>query len=172
MEEEQHILQIERQAFPRSDRPLRSVLGWELRRLRANHISWMVASLALLFFLTLIWLKHSWVNRKGDLTIPILGSTSLGLVYEITLILMLMLGLFLPFVAAEAVARDYKQRTHELLMTTTLPSWAYVWGRYLARLLISLALAFVMLVALLLMNLILHLTLADYPAPALGVVLL
>lgn len=172
MEQEHHILQVQRQAFLRSDRPLRSVLGWELRRLRANRLSWVVASLALLFFLSLIWLKHSWLNRKGDLTIPILGSTSLGLVYEITLILMLMLGMFLPFVAAEAVARDYKQRMHELLITTTLPTWAYVWGRYLARLLVSLALAFAMLVALLLMNLILHLTLAEYPGLKLGSVLL
>jgi ABC-type transport system involved in multi-copper enzyme maturation permease subunit len=57
-------------------------------------------------------------------------------------------------------------------MTTALPSRAYVWGRYLMGLLISLSLAILVLLAILGMGLLLHLTIASYPAPVVGTVLL
>ena len=64
------------------------------------------------------------------------------------------------------------RRTHELLMTTALPTWAYVWGRYLAGLVMSLALALLLLASILGMGGLLHLTVADYPLPQIGAVLL
>jgi hypothetical protein len=57
-------------------------------------------------------------------------------------------------------------------MTTTLPIWAYVWGRYLVGLLISLGLTLLMLAAILVMGVVLHLTIAAYPWPSMGAVLL
>jgi hypothetical protein len=53
-------------------------------------------------------------------------------------------------------------------MSTRVPSWAYVLGRYLTGLLISLGLAVLMLGAILGMGFLLHLTIADYPAPVIG----
>jgi hypothetical protein len=50
-------------------------------------------------------------------------------------------------------------------MSTRLPNWAYIWGRYLVGLLISLGLAVLMLIAILGMGYLLHLTVADYPLP-------
>src|SRR5260370_41460217 len=57
------------------------------------------------------------------------------------------LGMFLPFLNVDGVARDLKRRTHELLMTTAIPSWAYVWGRFLSGLLLSLGVACLVLLA-------------------------
>jgi ABC-type transport system involved in multi-copper enzyme maturation permease subunit len=85
---------------------------------------------------------------------------------------LMLLGLLLPFVNADGVTRDLHRHTHELLMATALPTWAYVWGRYLAGLVMSLGLALLLLAALLGMGLFLHLTIADYPAPEIGTVLL
>jgi hypothetical protein len=56
-------------------------------------------------------------------------------------------GLFVPFAATEGVARDLARRTHELLMTTPVPTWAFVLGRYLSSILLSLALAVLLLLA-------------------------
>ena len=57
-------------------------------------------------------------------------------------------------------------------MTTPLPTWAYVWGRYLVGLLMSLGLAVLLLAALLGMGEVLHQTNAAYPSPQVGAVLL
>ena len=84
----------------------------------------------------------------------------------------MLLGLLPPFVNADGVTRDLHRHTHELLLATALPTWAYVWGRYLAGLVMSLGLALLLLAALLGMGLFLHLTIADYPAPEIGTVLL
>jgi ABC-type transport system involved in multi-copper enzyme maturation permease subunit len=86
---------------------------------------------------------------------------------------LLLLGLLLPFINAEGVTRDLTRRTHELLMTTALPSWAYVWGRYLIGLLMSLGLAVLLLAAYLALGLGWHLINPDYPGPEMeGIVLL
>jgi hypothetical protein len=57
-------------------------------------------------------------------------------------------------------------------VTTSVPTWAYVWGRYLAALATSLGLALLLLLALIAMGEILHLAIADYPAPVIGGTLL
>jgi hypothetical protein len=59
-----------------------------------------------------------------------------------------------------------------MLMTTALPTWAYVWGRYLIGLAMSLGLAGLLLVAILAMGWILHLTIPLYPLPQIGAMLL
>jgi ABC-type transport system involved in multi-copper enzyme maturation permease subunit len=95
-----------------------------------------------------------------------------GLVSQLPSGLLVMLCLVLPFVNADGVSRDLSRRTHELLMTTPLPNWAYVWGRYLVGLLMSLGLALLLLAAILGLGLLFHLTGTDYPSPEIGPVLL
>jgi hypothetical protein len=56
-------------------------------------------------------------------------------------------------------------------MATVTPSWAYVWGRYLVGLLMSLGLATLLLAAILGVGAALHLTVAGYPTPELGAAL-
>ena len=77
----------------------------------------------------------------------------------------MLLGMLLPFVNADGVTRDRSRRTHELLLATALPTWVYVWGRYLAGLLLSLGLSLLMLTALLGMGWLWHLTVPNYPMP-------
>jgi ABC-type transport system involved in multi-copper enzyme maturation permease subunit len=60
---------------------------------------------------------------------------------------MLLFGLFLPFVTTDGVARDLNRRTHELLMASALPTGAYMWGRYLAGIVLSLSMADLLLLA-------------------------
>jgi len=99
------------------------------------------------------------------------GTSAGGLLRTLPTVLVV-LALLLPFVTADGVTRDLSRRTHELLMTTALPSWAYVWGRYLAGLVMSLGLALLLLASILGMGWLLHLTVTDYPAPEIGTVLL
>src|SRR5205085_952661 len=76
-----------------------------------------------------------------------------------------LLALLLPLVSSSGVAHDLKHRTHELLMTTTVPTWAYIVGRYLFYLLASVCLTLLMLVAVLCMGLVYHLIERNYLAP-------
>jgi ABC-type transport system involved in multi-copper enzyme maturation permease subunit len=99
------------------------------------------------------------------------GTSAWGLLETLPLALLLLV-LLLPFVTADGVTRDLNRRTHELLMTTALPTWAYVWGRYLIGLLMSLGLALLLLAAILGMGLLLHLTIPAYPLPLASNVLL
>jgi ABC-type transport system involved in multi-copper enzyme maturation permease subunit len=84
--------------------------------------------------------------------------------------LLLVLGLFIPFIAAEGVARDLKRRTHEMLMSTQVPTWAYVLGRYAAVLVVTLSLALLLLGATLTVATALNVWLG-YPAPNLAAIL-
>src|SRR5260370_34701276 len=76
---------------------------------------------------------------------------------------LMLLGMLLPFVNADGVTRDLSRRTHELLMATALPTWAYVWGRYLAGLVMSLGLAGLVLTSILGVGWAFHLTHTRYP---------
>jgi ABC-type transport system involved in multi-copper enzyme maturation permease subunit len=160
-------------------RLLLSVMAWELRRFCASRLFWLQA---LGFFCFLLFL--TWAMRMPDqFTIGIggpnspmfygfvAGTSAWGLLETLPFALLL-LGLLLPFVTADGVTRDLHRRTHELLMTTALPSWAYVWGRYLVSLLLALGLALLSLAAILGMGLLLHLTTPAYPLPPTGAVLL
>jgi ABC-type transport system involved in multi-copper enzyme maturation permease subunit len=129
------------------------VLSWELRRVLASRATWGVAALILgVCFLSLRvssqsldWFLECCPQRpEADLLAS--WTTLWGLASVIPGPL-LIFGLFVPFVTTEGVARDLKRRTHELLMATPLPTWAYVSGRYLANILLCLGLAVLLLLA-------------------------
>jgi ABC-type transport system involved in multi-copper enzyme maturation permease subunit len=157
--------------------PLARVMAWELRRFGANRMFWLQA---LAFFSLLLLI--TWATRApdqfdfringGSINGFVAGTSALGLLHNLPTFLTLLV-LLLPFIAADGVARDLQRRTYELIMTTALPIWAYVWGRYLVGLLMSLGLAVLMLAAILGMGLLLHLTVPEYPLPSInGAVLL
>jgi ABC-type transport system involved in multi-copper enzyme maturation permease subunit len=162
-------------------RPLLSVMTWELRRFCASRLFWLQALGFFCFSLFLTWALHAPENfgvgvvSKGgsgnSLSGFVAGTSAWGLLHTLPTSLVVLV-LLLPFVTVDGVTRDLQRRTHELLMTTALPTWAYVWGRYLMGLVMSLALALLFLVAILGMGLLLHLTVTDYPAPEIGTVLL
>jgi ABC-type transport system involved in multi-copper enzyme maturation permease subunit len=117
------------------------------------------------FFLFLTWvsgttIQISYRNFSGLMA----GTSAHGLLLTLPTVLLLLV-LLLPFVTADGVTRDLHRRTYELLLTTALPTRAYVWGRYLVCLVMSLGLAVLLLCATLLMGWLLHLTVPLYPAP-------
>jgi ABC-type transport system involved in multi-copper enzyme maturation permease subunit len=152
-----------------------AVIAWELRRLRANRMSWALGAAVFVFCLGLTALKHSWgrpvVDGVTGESIEILGTTAVGLPYLMISGLLTLFALFLPFVATEAVARDYQVGLHELLMTTPVSSAAYVWGRYLACLSVSLVLDLALLLAVVVMGVVLHVGQQIYPVPDIGLAL-
>jgi ABC-type transport system involved in multi-copper enzyme maturation permease subunit len=157
---------------------LLSVLTWELRRFLASRLFWIQALCFYVLILFMVWAtqvaKQAPVSPPNGFTFvaTVAGSSTWGLLLTLQAGLLVLPGLLLPFVNADGVTRDVQRRTHELLMTTALPSWAYIWGRYLTGLLVSLGLAVLMLVGILTMDLVLHLTISTYPLPAIGNVLL
>ena len=156
--------------------PLLNVLIWELRRFRASRLFWFQALGFFCFLLFLTWVLHAskgytTVSNNVQISAFVAGTSAGGLLHTLPTVL-LVLVLFLPFVTADGVTRDLSRRTHELLMTTAVPTWAYVWGRYLAGLVMSLGLALLLLAALMGMGGLLHLTASTYPLPQIGAVLL
>lgn len=168
-------------SLDKSTRPLARVMTWEFRRFLASRLFWVQALGLFGFLLLMTWALHAPDNigagvvqgNSGSEPLNgfVAGTSAGGLLHTLPTIL-IVLALLLPFVTADGVTRDLNRRTHELLMTTALPTWAYVWGRYLAGLVMSLGLALLLLVSLLGMGWFLHLTVADYPAPEIGAVLL
>ncbi len=157
-------------------RPLTRVMAWELRRFRASRLFWLQALgfFCFLLFLTLAQQAPGrFANMHGTVAFSwfVAGTSAWGLLYTLPLALVLLV-LLLPFVTVDGVSRDLSRRTHELLMTTALPTWAYVWGRYLICLLMSLGLALLLLAAILGMGGLLHLSVPAYPLPQIGSVLL
>lgn len=129
-----------RQQTQAAQRPnaLLSVLTWELRRFRASRLFGVQA---LRFFV--LWLERE-PDTFGLNTLVIFfvaGTSAWGLLESLPIGLLMLLVFLLPFVNADGVTRDLQRRIHELLMTTTLPTRAYVWERYLMGLLVSLGLA-------------------------------
>jgi ABC-type transport system involved in multi-copper enzyme maturation permease subunit len=153
---------------------LLAVVTWEFRRFRASRLFWLQALGFFVFVLVSLWLglQPSAFTLFGSVSGFVAGTSAWGLLQYLPIGVVLLLGLLLPFVNADGVARDLQRRTHELVMTTVLPSWAYVWGRYLVGLLMSLGLAMLMLAAILGTGTIFHLTITDYPAPDIGNVLI
>ena len=78
---------------------LHVVVGWELRRLATNCRSWGIVGAAFVFFLALVWLKHRWNLREANF--PLVSTTTVGLLYELIFVLLLVFGMFLPFVTSE-----------------------------------------------------------------------
>ena len=155
--------------------PLVAVIAWELRRYRASRLFWLQALLFVGLLLLVMRLEHNDIGTATS-AFTFNGSVAItspwGLLIQLPSGLLLMLCLVLPFVNADGVSRDLSRRTHELLMTTPLPNWAYVWGRYLVGVLMSLGLALLLLGAILGLGVLFHLIGANYPLPELGPVLL
>lgn len=161
--------------------PLLRVMVWEFRRFFASRLFWFQALGLFGFLLLMTWALHAPENISAGVSVGnsnsealsgfVAGTSAGGLLHALPIVLVV-LALLLPFVTADGVTRDLSRRTHELLMTTALPTWAYVWGRYLAGLVISLGLALLLLASILGMGGFLHLTVADYPLPQIGTVLL
>jgi ABC-type transport system involved in multi-copper enzyme maturation permease subunit len=160
--------------------PLARVIAWELCRFRASRLFWFQALGLFGFLLLMTWALHApdqigvgvRIGGGGVSLNGFVAGTSAGGLLRTLPTVLVVLALLLPFVTADGVTRDLSRRTHELLMTTALPSWAYVWGRYLAGLVMSLGLALLLLASILGMGWLLHLTVTDYPAPEIGTVLL
>src|SRR5262245_17220922 len=113
------------------------VITWEFRRFCASRLFWLQTLGFFCFSLFMTWALHAPENFS---TIPgesgvelggfVAGTSALGLLHFFP-IAGVLLALILPFVTVDGVTRDLQRRTHELLLTTALPTWAYVWGRYL-----------------------------------------
>lgn len=156
---------------------LLSVIAWELRRFCASRLFWLQALCFFCFLLFLTWSQQAADQftvgtTNASFSVSVAGTSAWGLLEHLPTDPLLLLGLLLPFIIADGVTRDLQRRTHELLMTTVLSTWAYVWGRYLTGLLLSLGLAVLALAAILGMGLLLHLTVPSYPLPPFGAVLL
>src|SRR5215469_11656231 len=149
--------------------PLLAVVAWEVRRWRALRSTWALGAAAAGLFLFSVWVPAmagvTYSTPQYSVTGNLAGISVIGLVVSLPGRSLLLLALLLPFVNAESVTRDLARRTHELLLTTALPAWAYVWGRYLAGLLLSLMLSVVLLLAILVAGQIEHATVTDYPSP-------
>jgi ABC-type transport system involved in multi-copper enzyme maturation permease subunit len=157
-------------------RPLTRVMTWEFRRFCASRLFWLQALGFFCLSLFLTWALHAseglqTVSNNVQISGFVAGTSAWGLLYTLPTVLVVLV-LLLPFVTADGVTRDLNRRTHELLMTTALPTWAYVWGRYLAGLVMSLGLALLLLASILGMGGLLHLTVVDYPLPQISAVLL
>jgi len=177
-----HAISAQQTTTMRRPFPLLSVIAWELRRLARSRLTWILGVVAFSVFLLILWIERGPSTfgtnyQSPDLSfafssnIPYLSPAWLSdQLYRSALLLLLMA---LPFLCADGVTRDLKRHTHELVMTTALPSWAYVWGRYVIVLLLGLGLAVELLAAMLVMGLVLHLSLSgyDYPVPQVGPVL-
>lgn len=156
--------------------PLTRVVTWELRRFLASRLFWFQALGFWGFLLLIIWALHAsgqigTVAGSEQLSAYVAGTSAGGLLRNLPTYLII-LALLLPFITADGVTRDVNRRTHELLMTTALPTWAYVWGRYLAGLIIGLGLALLLFASILGMGGLLHLTDSTYPLPQPDAVLL
>jgi ABC-type transport system involved in multi-copper enzyme maturation permease subunit len=148
-----------------------SVMAWELRRLVADRNAlWLLGGLGV-FFAAVVIFKHEWLLPVNDATrqfIPVEGTTAFGEIYVINSVLLVFFGLLVPFLTADAVARDRARRVHELLMTSGVSREAYVWGRFAAALFAVLITAVVMAVASQIALFAMHVTEANFPEPNLG----
>jgi len=148
-------------------------MAWELRRFRASRLFWLQSLGFFCLSSFVIWTQQIPLTlNHAHAKVPffgfVAGTSAWGLLMILPSGTLMLLGMLLPFVNADGVTRDLSRRTHELLMATALPTWAYVWGRYLAGLVMSLGLAGLVLTSILGMGWLLHLTITDYPLPEIG----
>ena len=167
-----HIVRDQQTTTGERPHPLLNVMAWELRRLGARRSTWFLLLAIFGVFLLVLWLQGTGMvdiqvspgvfygGTRAYMTVwDLLNRLGSGVIALLTILLF--------FVCTDGIARDLKQRTHELVMTTPLPTWAYVWGRYLSSVLLSVGLAGELLVAILVMAMVMHLTVGGdfYPAP-------
>ena len=144
-----------------------SVARWELRRIAASPSNIGLAAGVFVLFVGLVWVKHSWAipvetGSGRGVVLNVIGSTALGTVFEVVALLLLFFGMLVPFVVADGVARDHRQRVHEILMATPVSNTAYVVGRFVASLAVALVLSVVMLGAVAVADLTISLSEPDF----------
>jgi ABC-type transport system involved in multi-copper enzyme maturation permease subunit len=156
-------------------RALLAVLRWELWRAFISPATWILAAMLVVVSVVFLLLARqqenfgqSYSSPTSHLTHSVTGAIPWTTPFGMAVLLpfsALFFGLFLPFATTDGAARDLRRRTHELLMTTSVPTWAYVWGRYLACALLSLGLAVLFLAGIVLTGLLQHSVQSDtYPA--------
>lgn len=153
-------------------RALTTVAWWEIRRTWASRRMRAGAAAVVLMFALLTYATHRSPQTIRDpggaaviTTMLVDGSSGLGSAIFFSGPLSLILGLIVPFLTAEPAVRDWRRRTHELVLTAPVPGWAYVWGRALAALVAALAVDLLILATYLAGNEGIHLFEASYPAP-------
>lgn len=145
-----------------------AVCGWELRRVVATRSTLVLAAGVTAFFIALVAFKHQWllpINDRAHITVWLYGSSPLGQAYEVVAVVVTFFGLLVPFLGADGVARDHRQRTYELVMATAVPAWAFVAGRFLAVLAQTLAAALLALAGTLAGELLVHAFQPGFPPP-------
>lgn len=147
--------------------PLWAVVEWEVRRQGMQRGPWLFAGglflvIAGLYGLTygnqsqinimyingtrIMWGSHGVTDRLVEsITLPFAAWSLFGLLvigFEALKVAMGVLSVGL-------LARDRQVRIHEILMASTLPTWAYVWGRWLGGVILFGTFSMVPLVAVL-----------------------
>jgi ABC-type transport system involved in multi-copper enzyme maturation permease subunit len=146
---------------PRNNSPTWAVFKWEMYYISSQPLSLIIVGTYILILAVLMWTKPTWELNN----VTIFATSAVGMILTIPIVLLPVFGLLLPFITADVVAHDYKQRVHEILMATNISTRAYTWGRFFASLCVSLILAILMLVTILIMGLMFHLVLPNYPSP-------
>jgi ABC-type transport system involved in multi-copper enzyme maturation permease subunit len=155
------------------------VMTWEARRTVVRPLTWLLAAVIFAGF-ALVMDSRAFIGGPrgfGDGIVSFQGVIPYGsaeqIYYLLPFDLIFPLALVVVFVAADGVARDWHRRTHELVMATSLPTWAYVWGRYLVVTALSLFFAVELLLAILFLVTVKHATIGgvNYPAAKVGPVL-
>ncbi|HMA34426.1 MAG TPA: hypothetical protein VKY74_08065 [Chloroflexia bacterium] len=117
-------------AAPR--RPVGAVVEWELRRFAAHRGLWLLGGCLFAIFAGLIPLMHPLMSSTfvgPDTLLPLLWFVEVVGGFEALKIAVVVLCMGL-------LASEVQHRTHELVMATALPTGAYVWGRWLAGLIL------------------------------------
>lgn len=113
---------------------LLSVARWQLFRTMRNIATWLIPLIALLGGIAATWIMRTpnTVAENQKLTV----TSAWGAVIVVHLV-MQSVFIMLPLFVSRLITQDKKERTYELIMSTSISTWAYVGGRYLALLIIS-----------------------------------
>ncbi len=175
-----------REKMHRRPNALLNVMMWELRYCMARRTN-------LIFFGEYVFFLLFYLVTKAQTDLNVFyyepyrgvavdGFSALGVLMG-SWLWILLLGLFQLLMITDLVAHDLAARAHELVMSTPTPTWAYIWGRYLAGVCIGLVMSLVLLVAVPLIGYAMHAGLPldqyqhvpgyaqlGYPVPNIGVI--
>lgn len=118
--------------------PLWDVFRWELFRMAHNRWGWLVPIVVLLGGISMHFLVPTIDLTGYPIFIYKSSAQDLSAAFPVYVIFFI---LVVPFLIGDMVARDPKRRMHEVLMATAVPTWAYIWGRYLAGAMVSMSLS-------------------------------
>jgi ABC-type transport system involved in multi-copper enzyme maturation permease subunit len=154
----------------RQPSPLLAVFSWELTHLLRDHRTWLLAAGVVVITTLVVWQMKVAALLLSDLTLTranVSVNSPWGLLLVLPSPLLYLFGALVPFIFTSQLSRELKLRTHELVMSCAMPGWAFVAGRYLAGLVVSLGMAVLLLISLLATGLALQVWEAQ-PAPLIG----